>query len=99
MATAISQELVQEQGNREWNGFDGGLWQKAIDVRDFIQQNYTPYEGDESFLAPATERTKKIWDRLNELFIEERKKESWTFRRSRHRSQRMRRDISTRRTR
>ena len=57
-----------------WQGFRGGLWQKEINVRDFIQQNYTPYEGDESFLAGATERTKKIWDRLNELFIEERKK-------------------------
>jgi formate C-acetyltransferase len=57
-----------------WQGFRGGLWQKEINVRDFIQQNYTPYEGDHSFLAGATERTKKIWDRLNELFIEERKK-------------------------
>jgi len=74
MATAISQELAQENGIPEWKGFKGGLWQKAIDVRDFIQQNYTPYEGDGSFLADATERTKGIWDRLNELFIEERKK-------------------------
>ena len=74
MATAISKELAQEQVHPEWNGFNGGLWQKAIDVRDFIQQNYTPYEGDGSFLAEATARTKGIWDRLNELFIEERKK-------------------------
>jgi len=74
MATAISQELVQDNVNPEWKGFNGGLWQKAIDVRDFIQQNYAPYEGDGSFLADATERTKGIWDRLNELFIEERKK-------------------------
>ena len=51
-----------------------GLWQNEINVRDFIQQNYTPYEGDESFLAPATGRTRKIWARLNELFVEERKK-------------------------
>jgi formate C-acetyltransferase len=57
-----------------WHGFRGGLWEKEINVRDFIQQNYTPYEGDESFLAGATERTKTIWDRLNELFVEERKK-------------------------
>src|SRR5215470_6680548 len=74
MATASSQERAQEKVNSEWQGFNGGLWQKTIDVRDFIQQNYTPYEGDESFLAPATERTKKIWDQLNELFVEERKK-------------------------
>ena len=57
-----------------WEGFKAGLWQKEINVRDFIQQNYEPYEGDESFLLPATERTKKIWDHLNKLFIEERKK-------------------------
>jgi formate C-acetyltransferase len=57
-----------------WNGFRGGLWQNEVNVRDFIQQNYTPYEGGESFLADATGRTKKIWDRLNELFVEERKK-------------------------
>ena len=57
-----------------WEGFHDGLWQREINVRDFIQQNYEPYEGDESFLASATERTKKIWNRLNELFVEERKK-------------------------
>jgi formate C-acetyltransferase len=58
----------------QWEGFKPGLWQKEINVRDFIQQNYQPYDGNESFLAPATERTKKIWARLNELFVEERKK-------------------------
>jgi len=51
-----------------------GLWQKEINVRDFIQRNYEPYEGDESFLTDATDRTKRIWDRLNELFVEERRK-------------------------
>jgi formate C-acetyltransferase len=55
-------------------GFIPGLWQKDIDVRDFIQQNYTPFEGDSSFLASATDRTTKIWSYLNELFKEERKK-------------------------
>ena len=53
---------------------DTGLWQKEIDVRDFIQQNYEPYDGDESFLAPATARTQDIWDKLNALFVEERRK-------------------------
>src|SRR6187200_1896827 len=57
-----------------WEGFGGALWQKEINVRAFIQLNYTPYEGDDSFLAPATERTKQIWDRLTALFVEERKK-------------------------
>ena len=57
-----------------WEGFKTGLWQKEINVRDFIQQNYEPYEGNELFLAPATERTKRIWEQLNKLFVEERKK-------------------------
>jgi formate C-acetyltransferase len=57
-----------------WKGFRGGIWQKGPDVRDFIQQNYRPYEGDESFLAAATERTRNIWNRLKVLFVEERKK-------------------------
>jgi len=57
-----------------WAGFAPGLWQNEINVREFIQLNYTPYEDDESFLTSATERTKKIWTRLNELFVEERKK-------------------------
>jgi len=57
-----------------WQGFTGGLWQKEINVRDFIQQNYKPYEGDESFVVGATRRTGKIWEQLSELFVEERKK-------------------------
>ncbi len=57
-----------------WQGFRKGLWQAEINVRDFIQQNYTLYEGDESFLAPATERTLGIWRTLEALFLEERKK-------------------------
>jgi len=57
-----------------WQGFEPGLWQKEINVRDFIQQNYKPYEGDQSFLAGPTPRTRKIWDQLNTLFVEERKK-------------------------
>src|SRR5262245_52991510 len=57
-----------------WQGFQTGLWQNDINVRDFIQQNYQPYEGDESFLAPATPRTQAIWKKLQELFVEERRK-------------------------
>jgi formate C-acetyltransferase len=57
-----------------WEGFQGALWQKEINVRAFIQLNYAPYDGDESFLKPATARTKKIWDQLTKLFVEERKK-------------------------
>jgi len=57
-----------------WEGFKGGLWQRQINLRDFIQRNYAEYDGDWSFLAPATERTKKIWAHLQELFAEERQK-------------------------
>ena len=55
-------------------GFAPGLWQSEINVRDFIQQNYAPYDGDASFLAGPTERTKGIWKKLTKLFVEERKK-------------------------
>jgi len=74
MATTASRKIAQDKLTAAWKGFTPGLWQKEINVRDFIQQNYQPYEGDESFLAHATERTKKIWARLNALFAEERRK-------------------------
>lgn len=57
---------------REWEGFKEGNWQKEIDVRNFIQNNYTPYEGDDSFLKGATENTTKLWDEVSELFKKER---------------------------
>ena len=55
-----------------WNGFKAGVWQDEINVRDFIQQNYTEYKGDESFLAEATPRTKDLMKKLNALFMVER---------------------------
>ncbi len=73
MATT-AQEIASEKNIQGWVGFNVGLWQSEINVRDFIQQNYDPYEEDESFLSGPTERTTNIWARLNELFIEERKK-------------------------
>jgi len=60
--------------NAAWRSFRTGLWQKEINVRDFIQQNYEPYDGTDAFLAPATARTKRIWEHLQALFVEERKK-------------------------
>lgn len=54
-----------------WSEFKGNLWKKEINVRDFIQNNYTPYTGDESFLAGATENTKAVWNKLTEMFKEE----------------------------
>jgi formate C-acetyltransferase len=74
MATTAVQEIISETFKVKWEGFNTGLWQREINVRDFIQQNYQEYDGDESFLASATERTKKIWEHLNELFLEERRK-------------------------
>ena len=55
-----------------WQGFVGGNWEHEIDVRDFIQKNYTPYDGDESFLAGPTENTTKLWDEVMGLFAKER---------------------------
>ena len=56
----------------EWKDFKEGRWQKHIDVRDFIQKNYTPYEGDDSFLVGPTEKTKKLWDEVMDLYKKER---------------------------
>ena len=58
----------------QWNGFKGRLWKEEVNVRDFIQNNYKPYDGDESFLAGPTEATDKLWGKLQELQKEERAK-------------------------
>ena len=58
----------------QWNGFSGRLWKEGVDVRDFIQNNYTPYDGDDSFLEEPTEATDRLWGRLQELQKEERAK-------------------------
>ena len=58
----------------QWAGFKGRLWKEEINVRDFIQNNYSPYDGDESFLAGPTEATNKLWGKLQELQKEERAK-------------------------
>ena len=58
--------------HKNWNGFKSGAWQNEINVRDFIQQNYKPYEGDDSFLAGATERTNDMMKKVNGLFKLER---------------------------
>ena len=59
---------------KEWEGFSGRLWKEEINVRQFIQDNYTPYDGDESFLAGSTPATDKLWSVLQGLQKEERKK-------------------------
>ncbi len=58
----------------QWNGFDGRIWKEEINVRDFIQKNYKPYDGDDEFLAAPTENTNKLWAKLQELQKEERAK-------------------------
>ena len=78
-----AQRIAAGHANREergqvmqqaWEGFTGGIWEREVDVRDFIQRNYTPYEGDESFLVGPTERTKKLWGTVLDLLEEERAK-------------------------
>ena len=56
----------------QWHSFNGGVWEREINVRDFIQKNYNPYDGDESFLAGPTENTKELWDQVMDLSRQER---------------------------
>jgi len=72
--TPTATEPIIEQSTGAWEGFKGGLWQREINLRDFIQRNYTEYDRDESFLSPATERTKKLWADVKELLTTERQK-------------------------
>jgi formate C-acetyltransferase len=67
-------KVLDEVRDKAWRGFKPGPWQSRINVRDFIQCNYTPYEGDASFLAGATECTRKVWETLLPLLAEEREK-------------------------
>ncbi len=61
-------------GTKAWESFKGDAWKKSINVRNFIQENYNPYEGDDSFLEGATEASTKLWEKLSEMFKEERTK-------------------------
>lgn len=66
--------ITSHDGSDPWYGFQHGLWTKEINLRDFIQQNVTPYYGDETFLTGPTKRTNAIWEKLQALFPEERRK-------------------------
>ena len=59
---------------QEWTNFNEGIWTKEINVRNFIQKNYTPYEGDDSFLCHATKNTKELWEQVMQLTLQEREK-------------------------
>ena len=65
---------LTDKFNEEWNGFKGRLWKEEVNTRQFIQDNYKPYDGDESFLADPTEATNKLWGKLQKLQKEERAK-------------------------
>ena len=64
----------------EWNDFKTGSWTKSVDVRNFIQTNYTAYEGDDSFLAGATEATTKTYGLKLVNYFKTRKRKRWSFR-------------------
>ena len=72
MRRKIKEENKMKQMPQEWEGFVGGHWTDEINVRDFIQKNYKPYDGDESFLAGPTDATKKLWEDVMELAKKER---------------------------
>ena len=71
-AVSATETSEAESKSQAWRGFKPGLWQDFIDVRDFVQLNYTPYEGDSSFLEGPTERTERVWDTLSQMFPKER---------------------------
>src|SRR5512144_287490 len=71
---AASLKLDHHPAEPAWHGFRSGLWEEHIDPRDFIPQPYTPYQGDGSFLKRTTARTRAIWQKLEALFVEERRK-------------------------
>lgn len=67
----MSNLFDNEQFKKAWEGFNDGDWADEINVRDFIQQNYTPYEGDDSFLVGPTQKTKTLWKEVNDMIVEE----------------------------
>ena len=70
----INLALAGQADGHCWRGFEAGRWRRAIDVRDFIVRNLTPYEGDESFLVGPSPRTQAVWAKLQPYFEEEQKK-------------------------
>src|SRR6476620_8083148 len=74
MNIRLDYELFGQKSAGSWRGFMPGIWQSRVNLRDFIQHNYTPYEGDGSFLCGPTERTKSLWQSLTPLLAEEREK-------------------------
>lgn len=69
----VARDVADLTGSDPWRGFVEGVWRREVDVRDFIQKNVLPFEGDAAFLAPATARTEKLWAKLKDLLAAERK--------------------------
>ena len=74
MTTEVTTSATTASGNDAWEGFVTGPWTEDIDVRDFIQRNYNPYDGDASFLADATDKTLRLWDTLEKDYLSEERK-------------------------
>ena len=74
MTTEVTTSATTASCNDAWEGFVTGPWTEDIDVRDFIQRNYTPYDGDASFLAGATDKTLRLWDTLEKKYLSEERK-------------------------
>jgi formate C-acetyltransferase len=74
MNIRLDHELFGQKSSGAWRGFMPGIWQGRVNLRDFIQHNYTPYEGDGAFLCGPTERTKALWQKMMPLLAEEREK-------------------------
>lgn len=74
MNIRLNPELLGQKSSGPWRGFAPGLWQSRVNLRDFIQHNYTPYEGDAAFLSGPTERTKAMWQQLVPMLAKEREK-------------------------
>ena len=70
---------MAETMQKEWEGFVGGAWTSNVNVRDFIQKNYTPYEGDESFLVGPTATTTELWNEVLNLFKNGKMAACWTW--------------------
>ncbi|WP_405953638.1 formate C-acetyltransferase [Streptomyces phaeochromogenes] len=73
-ATVTAGTTAGTRASEAWHGFVGTPWREHVDVRAFIQANYTPYEGDASFLTGATDRTRTVWETVSALFPEERRR-------------------------
>src|SRR5438309_4352081 len=74
MDIRVDFQLLKQSTDGAWRGFIPGSWQERVNVREFIQRNYAPYEGDAAFLAGPTQRTRDLWQDIGPLLLQEREK-------------------------